>query len=412
MYRLLILAVLLAGLSGCQPAEAGPPGKDGPPPAMPVSVSLPIVKDITDYEEFTGRMDAVEKVDIRSRVTGYLDKIHFKVGSEVKTGDLLFTIDDKLYQAEYEGAKGLVAQSEARLQKSNADMERAKNLRKTIGAMSQEEFDKINAERNEVAAMVITAKANLDRAEKNLAYTKIMAPQDGRIGRNLITVGNLVTADNTILTDIVSVDPIHIYFDIDERTILSIQSLIRDGRFQSARANDNVKISMALGNDKGFPHEGVIDFVDNKIDPKLGSMWIRGRFANPVEARNNRRFTPGMFVRVRLPLGPPRKALLITDRAIGTDQGNKFVYVIETGNKAGYRPVKLGSMHDGLRVVESGINAEDQVVVNGILRVRPGAVVAPKLIPMPVSAVAGAPAVQMPDKTNDKGTGTEAPAKK
>jgi RND family efflux transporter MFP subunit len=410
---LIFVSSFVAGLAGCQPSSAAPPGKTDAPPPMPVSVSVPKLKEITDYEEFTGRIEAVERVEIRSRVTGYLDKIHFKEGSEVKQGDLLFTIDDKLYQSEYAAAKGAVSQAEARLQKATADLERAKNLRKTVGAMSQEEFDKINAERNEVDALIVIARANLDRAEKNLAYTKILAPQPGRISRKQLTEGNMVTADTTVLTDIVSVDPVHVVFDIDEGTILRIQTLINEGKFQSARTNNNVKVSMGLGNDTGFPYEGVIDFVDNKIDPKLGTMWVRGKFPNTVVANNNRRFTIGMFVRIRLPVGPPHQAILVSDRAIGTDQGNKFVFVIEEGNKAGYRPVKLGAMHEGYRVVESGIKPDDKVIVNGILRVRPDAVVAPKLIDMPVSAINGV-AVQLPSKDADETApaGKEAPAKK
>lgn len=390
-------------LSGCQQSSAAPGKEGGAPPPMPVSVSKPIVKEISDVEEFTGRVDAVDKVDIRSQVTGYLEKIHFKSGYEVKKGDLLFTIDDRLYAAEYDSAKGSLGQAEARLQKMKADLERAKKLMQTSGAMSQEEFDKINADASEAVASVATARANLDRAQKNLAYTKITAPQAGRISRNLITEGNLVSANTTILTDIVSIDPVHIYFDIDERTILRIQDMIQKGKFISARKSDTVKVKAALGNDTGFPHEGVIDFVDNKIDPKLGAMWLRGIFDNPIVANYDRRFTPGMFVRVQLPVGPPHPAILISDRAIGTDQGNKFVFVVDKDNKANYRPVKLGAMHEGLRVIEDGIKPDDLVIVNGILRVRPDAVVAPKLVEMPVSASGIAPLVPVkPEKPVEK----------
>lgn len=396
-----LLGILL--VTGCQQSAASPGKEGGASGPMPVSVSKPIVKEINDVEEFTGRVEAVDKVDIRSQVTGYLEKIHFKSGYEVKKGDLLFTIDDRLYAAEYESAKGSLGQAEARQQKMQADLERAKKLMKTSGAMSQEEFDKINAETSEVIASVATARANLDRAQKNLAYTKITAPIAGRISRNLISEGNLVSANTTILTDIVSIDPVHIYFDIDERTIMRIQDMIQKGKFVSARKSDSVKVRAALGNDIGFPHEGVIDFVDNKIDPKLGAMWIRGIFPNPIVANYDRRFTPGMFVRVQLPVGPPHAAVLITDRAIGTDQGNKFVFVVDKENKASYRPVKLGVIYEGLRVIEEGLKAEDLVVVNGILRVRPGAVVAPKLVDMPASAGGMAPMNSVkPEKSGEK----------
>ncbi|MFT3878553.1 MAG: efflux RND transporter periplasmic adaptor subunit [Gemmatales bacterium] len=228
-----LIGILL--LSGCQQSAAAPGKEGGAPPPMSVSVAKPIVKEISDVEEFTGRVEAVDKVDIRSQVTGYLEKIHFKSGYEVKKGDLLFTIDDRLYAAEYDSAKGMLAQAEARQQKMKADLERAKKLMQTSGAMSQEEFDKINADASEAVASVATARANLDRAQKNLAYTKITAPVAGRISRNLITEGNLVSANTTILTDIVSIDPVHIYFDIDERTILRIQDMIQKGKFVSAQ---------------------------------------------------------------------------------------------------------------------------------------------------------------------------------
>lgn len=413
MFRLLSLTCLLLPLvtsTGCKNAAAQTPGKDGPPPAMPVSVSVPIYKEIPNYDYFTGRIEAVQKVEIRSRVTGYLQEIHFKEGAEVKKDELLFTIDDKLYQAELAGAKGTLAQAEAKLKRANAEVNRVNEIKNTVGAISQSEVDKIFADKSESEALVQIAKATLDRTENNLSYTKILAPHDGRISRFQLTKGNLVSADTTVLADIVTVDPVHIYFDVDEQTILRIQTMIRDGKFESARRSDNVKIHMALGNEQGFPHEGTIDFVDNKIDPRIGSMWIRGKFTNPVVSNNDRRFTPGMFVRVRLPLGPPRQAILVTDRAIGTDQGNKFVFVIEEGNMAGYRQVKLGPMYEGLRVVESGIQPTDKVVVNGILRVRPGADLSPKVIDMPTSAYDGKPGIGT--EPDIKGPEKNTPAKK
>ena len=380
------LAVLLClALGGC---KREPPALAAMPSPV-VMVSRPVEREITDYAEFTGRTAAVDTVEVRARVSGYLVKVNFQEGSVVKKGDLLFQIDPRPFQAVLDQAKGQVAQWEAKLARAEADVVRDERLLPK-GAASQKDLDQVVADRGEARAAIQSARAAVDQAALNLEFTKVTAPISGRISRYLITEGNLVTADTTLLTTIVSIDPMYAYFDVDERTVLRVQELIRTGRARFARDGE-VPVALALATDKGFPHQGTINFVDNQINPSTGTLRMRG-----VSPNADAILTPGLFVRVRVPIGEPHRAVLVTERAIDTDQGQKVLYVVNDQNEVVSHPISVGALHDGLRLIEEGVQPGERVIVNGLLQVRPGITVAPKLVDMPVSLAAGGPAEVAP----------------
>jgi membrane fusion protein, multidrug efflux system len=363
------------GLAGCaRPAMMAPP-----PAAIPVSVSYPVDRDVTDYVDFTGRTVAVDSVEVRARVWGYLDKVNFKEGALVKKGDVLFEIDPRSYKAALAQAEGNLASAQAKLTRLEADLARAQRLLSS-GSIGREEFDKISGDRGEAGAALQALNAAVEQAKLDLGFTKIAAPVTGRVGRAIVTEGNLVQsgqAGGTLLTTLVSVDPIYAYFDVDERTVLRVRQLIREGKAKSARETD-WPVSLGLATDGGFPHQGVIDFVDNQVNPKTGTLRVRGVFPNKNEA-----ISPGFFARVRVPIGYPRKALLVTDRAIDNDQGQKIVFVVNANNEVASRPIRSGALQSGLRVIEEGLKPGDRVIVNGLQQVRPGVTVEPRVVEMP-----------------------------
>jgi RND family efflux transporter MFP subunit len=351
-------------------------------------VSQPVVKQITDFEDYTGRTEAVASVEVRARVTGYLDKVLFKEGTEVKQGDPLFEIDRRTYQADLKRMEANVRQAEAHLKRLQFDYKRAAPLLPNH-AISQEDFDKIAGDRDEAEAAVKLAEASLDLARLNMGFATVIAPISGRISRQLIDAGNMVKADETVLTTIVTLDPIYAYFDVDERSVLKFRRLMEAGRVKSSR--DSVApVQMGLldeQDEKGnplFPHAGIITFVDNRVEPMTGTLRLRGRFDNP------RYFlAPGLFARIRVPIGSPHSAILVSEQAFGSDQGQRFVYVVNDKNEIEYRRVKVGPLRDGLRAVEQGLAENDRVVVSGLQRVRPGMKVEPK--PAERQAQAAAP---------------------
>jgi RND family efflux transporter MFP subunit len=359
-----------------------------PPPE--VKVSLPLSREVTDYEDFPGRTEAVNSVEIRARVTGYLTKVHFKEGADVKEGDVLFEIDARSYEAELARAEGNVAQSEGHLKRLNSDFQRASNLL-AKSAMGREDYDRIVGDRTEATGAVAVAKAARDLAALNLSYTKVLAPLSGRISRRWIDPGNLVKADDTPLTSIVSLDPIYAYFDVDERTTLRLQRLVREGKGQWA-LGEGLPVLLGLADEEGFPRRGTINFSENRVDPDTGTWRLRALFANPDRALN-----PGLFVRMRLPIGVPYKATLVSEQALSTDQGQKFVYVVDDANQVAYRRVKTGRLHDGLRVITEGLNPGEKVVVSGLQRVRQGIKVDPKVVDMPVVSDPDAPTHASPN---------------
>jgi RND family efflux transporter MFP subunit len=336
---------------------------------------------VTDYADFTGRVAAVDSVEVRARVWGYLDKVNFKEGALVKQGDVLFEIDPRTYRATLAQAEGNLASMEARLERLNADLERARRLlpSRTIG---REEYDKIVGDRGEAAASLAALKAAVERAKLDLEYTKVLAPVSGRVSRYVVTVGNLIQSGDqnggTLLTTLVSVDPMYAYFDVDEHTVLRVRRLVREGK--AKLAHDELPVWLGLANEDGYPHRGTVDFVNNQVNPKTGTLRLRGVFPNKDEA-----LSPGYFARVRLPIGFPHQALLVSDRALDTDQGQKVVYVVDRDNKVASRPVRLGAIHDGLREITGGVKPGERVIVNGLQQVRPGIAVEPKLVDMPTS---------------------------
>lgn len=438
------LSMLCVALVGCARSVA-PPTNQQPPT---VEVALPVEREVTDYSVYTGRTAAVQSVEVRARVDGYLDSVHFEAGSIVKQGDVLFVIDQRPFvrelnrakaqleqaRAEYQHAVTQIESAEAAKARSDADLEntrfRLERAARLVpkGAMSQEEYDERKSEllkaeadvRNAVAGIAsakaavtsaeaaeASALAAVDIAQLNLDYTTVTAPISGRVSRNLVSAGNLIQAGQsgggTLLTTIVSVDPIYAYFDVDEHTVQQVQQMIREGNAESARDTE-IPIWLGLANEEGFPHRGAVNFIDNQLRPSAGTISVRGVFPNPAEA-----LLPGYFARIRVPIGNPHKALLVSDRALEMDQGQKVVFFVDQDNKVASRPVRLGALHDGLREIVEGLQAGDRVIVNGLQKVQPGITVNSAQVAMPgskalhvevVTEPADVAAVQATAKTN------------
>ncbi len=366
--RILIVVVALHCTAGCKPKSHVAPQ---PPPT--VSVVQPIAREVIEWDEYIGRLESPETVEVRARVSGYLEKIHFKEGKDVKKGGLLFTIDRRPYQAEYDRAEADHERALTQVELAKNDFERAKRLIATK-AISEEDYDTKSKTYTAAQAAVKSAKAAADLAKLNLEFTGIHAAIDGRISRAIVTEGNLISSGisgsgATLLTTIVSLDPIYCYADADERAILKYIQLSKEGKRESARYKE-IPVEMELANETGFPHKGYVDFLDNRVDPNTGTMRGRGVFANADHS-----LSPGFFARIRIPGSGKYPALLIPDRALGSDQAQKFVYVVNAERKVEFRPVKIGPMIDGLRVVKEGLKPGEQIVVEGLLRVRPGVVV-------------------------------------
>lgn len=372
---LIVLAIVVAlFLNGCR-SEATTAAAPGP---VEVSVAEALERSVAEWDEFTGRLEAVESVEVRPRVTGYIESVNFVEGSLVRKGDLLFVIDPRPYRAELAKAEAELTRANARVELADSDVARSEKLRE-IKAISQEEYDqRVNASR-EARANVSAASAAVDAARLNLEFTRVVAPIAGRVSKAVVTAGNLVTGGNTqatLLTTVVSVDPIYVSFEGDEQIYLKYHELARRGERAAERREPNA-VKMGLANEQGYPHAGSIVFVDNQIDPRTGTIRSRASFDN-----KDGYFTPGLFARVKLLGHDSFKAVLVDDRAVGTDQNQKFVYVIDRENKVAYRTVKVGRLTDGLRIVTDGLAAGESVIVNGLQRVRPGAIVAPQRVAM------------------------------
>ncbi len=360
-------------LSGCGRNEAAE--AHAAPPAPQVSVAAAIARKITEFDEFTGRFEAVERVEVRPRVSGYIASVNFKEGSEVRKGDVLFVIDPRPYQAERDKAAAGLAQ--ARSQQVLAKTQRERGIKLLAQhAISQEEYDTRTAGNEQAEANVAAARAALDAAALNLEFTRVTAPISARISRALVTSGNFVTNGQTPLTTLVSLDPIYVSFDGDEQEYLRYSKVARDAAPDRSHAARN-PVQVGLANESGFPHEGVMVFVDNALDPATGTIRSRALLDN-----HERQFTPGLFARIRLLGSAQHDAVLVNDSAIGTDQTVRYVLVVDKDNKVEYRPVQLGPVIDGLRVVQSGLSPGETIVVNGLQRVRPGAQVQPQRVAM------------------------------
>jgi membrane fusion protein, multidrug efflux system len=405
----IVLACVTLQLAGC--GEEHGAGATDEKPAL-VRVTLPLTKSVIDYEYFTGRSDAPYSLQVRAKVNGYLVRwnydaksdqppvkdFNFVVGQEVKRDQVLFKIDPRPYQATYDQGVAQVNLAKAQLQLAQADYARALVVSKTPGAISVQDVDKYLAAQSKAEAEVAAQQANLESALLNLQFTDVKTDIEGIVGRNLLSVGNLVEA-NTLLTTVVSQDPMYAYFDVDEVTLERIATLMREGKLKSAREDDKYEkypVDLGLTGGEDYPYTAYIDFVNNQIDPTTGTLQVRGVIDNPKPKVGPRVFVPGMFLRVRLPIGDAHPALLVPQAAIGTDQSQKYVFVASADNTVEYRPIKVGEVQpDNLQVAipeqmvrdASGIRlakpdekgavpsltASDQVIIGGLQRIRPGA---------------------------------------
>jgi len=365
-------------LGGC--GKSGEAGQAPPPPQ--VSVATVLEKRVKDWDEFTGRFQAVETVEIRPRVSGYIDRVAFKEGGLVKSGDLLFIIDPRPYQAEYDRAAADLKRYKTALELARIESVRVQRLRQS-GAVSQEELDERTSTVAQAEANAAGAQAALESAQLNLGFTRVTSPIAGRVSRAEVTRGNLVTGGNnggTLLSSVVSMDPIYLYFDSDEQAYLRYTKMARYGQRSSDAPNP---VQVGLANEEGFPHPGRVDFIDNQLNPQTGTIRARAVLDN-----KDGQFTPGLFARVQLLGSDEYNAILIDDRAVNTDQSQKYVFLLGADNKIEYRKVTLGRVVDGLRVVREGLKTGDTIVVNGAQRVHPGVTVTPQRVAMGGDALA------------------------
>jgi membrane fusion protein, multidrug efflux system len=389
-----VCSFALASLAspGCTRKASAPAA--GKPPVIPVS--RPIRRPVIDFVDYTGRLDAIQSLDVRARVTGYLVKMPFKEGTEVKKGELLFEIDPRPYQAQLDAAKAQVSLADANYRLAKAENSRSQAIvRRDAGAISTEELEKYAAQELQAFANLGVAKANLETGTLYLDFTKVTSPIDGIVSRYYYTIGNLVNQDQTLLTTVVSYDPMYAYFDMEERTVLRIRNMINEGKIKVPADRTSIPVYMGLEGEDGYPHQGTLDFVNNTVNPSTGTIAVRAIFANPLPPGGRRLLTPGMFVRIHLPIGSPEPALLVIDRALGSDQGLKFAYILDADNKVRQQRVSTGSLQDdGLRVITKGLGPDSRVVVGALQQVRPGMQVDPEEIAMPSlaeSAEDGAP---------------------
>jgi multidrug efflux system membrane fusion protein len=357
-------------LSSTHPAAA--PAESALPP-VPVSVASVLGRSVTEWDEFSGRIQAIDRVEIRPQVSGLIESIHFQEGQIVNRGDLLFTIDPRPFQADFARAQASLAGAQAKLALVKINYARDQNLIQTH-AVSQSDLDQSNDALLEADASVKSAQAAVQTAQINLDYTAITAPVTGRVSRAEITEGNLVgTGPNApVLTTVVSVNPVYVEFEMDEQTFLKYAATGAAGN----NGIDHILVSMGLANEDAYPHEGHLKSIDNSLDTSSGTIRVRAVFDNP-----NGELTPGLYAKIRTG-EPAAPAILIDDRAVGTDQDKKYVMVVDATNKATYRTVVLGPMVDGLRVVRSGLQKDERIVVDGLQRVRPNAIVAPTEVAM------------------------------
>jgi RND family efflux transporter MFP subunit len=384
-----ILGAVVAGWGGCNREPKSPAA-----PAPEVDVSKPIVREVTEWDEYTGRVEAIDTVEVRPRVSGYLESVHFKEGQIVKKGDLLFVIDPRPFRAVLAAAAADVRGAQARLEIARNDARRVENL-VPGGAVSAEEFDRRSKTAVEAQTALDAAQARVEQAKLDVEFTEVRAPIDGRASNYVVTVGNLIrggsSGESTLLTSIVSLNPIYCYFEATEQDYLKYTRLAASGSRPSSRDAAN-PVHVALADETDFRHEGTMDFVDNRIDPLTGT--IRGR---AVLNNSDGLLLPGLFVRLRLIGETKPGAVLVPDEAIGTDQSNRIVYVVDDEDIVTLRTVGIGRLIDGLRVIRSGLDGSERVVVRGVQRVRPGAPVTAHAVDLeaPASmADAAAPAIE------------------
>lgn len=366
-----LLSVLLVG---CDNSVA----QNAAPQAPVVSAADVVVKSISQWDSFNGRIEAVESVQLRPRVSGYIEKVNYTDGQEVKKGEVLFTIDDRTYRAALEQAQANLARAKTQASLARSEASRTDKLVNT-NVVSREEWEQRRSAATQAQADIRAAQAAVDAAQLNLDFTKVTAPIDGRASRALITSGNLVTAGDSasVLTILVSQKTVYVYFDVDESTYLHYQNLARSG--QGASSNHTaLPVEIGLTGEEGYPHQGKVDFLDNQLTPSTGTIRMRALLDNA-----QRQFTPGLFARVRLPGSAEFKATLVDDKAVLTDQDRKYVYVVDKDGKAQRRDITPGRLADGLRIVQQGLNPGDKVIVDGLQKVfMPGMPVNAKTVAM------------------------------
>jgi multidrug efflux system membrane fusion protein len=374
------LVVILSGLlSGCGPTS--PPVAETPPP--PVTVSQPVVRKVIDFDSYDGRIGAAKTVEVRARVRGHLTKVHFQAGAIVKEGELLYEIDPRPAKAALDAANAQEKAAEAGLQFAKAETDRTRKLL-SVGGSSREEVESWVAKQAIAKGDTLKAKAAVEQAQLELGYTRVTAEMSGKLSRTQVDEGNLINAGGgeTLLTTLVSLDPIYVYFYVDERSLIRYREKFRKEVKADAPEPPvkdlHIPVHVALEGDEGYPHKGEIDFADNRVNPSTGTIQVRGVLSNA-----RRIFDDGMQARVRIPIGDPYTAVMITERAVGNDQGKKFVYVVNQENKVQRRDVELGRLTDGLQVIDQGLKPDEWVVVNGIQRVRDGMKAEPNQVPMP-----------------------------
>lgn len=371
----MLLSMLLVG---CDNSVA----QNAAPPAPAVSAADVVVKSISQWDSFNGRIEAVESVQLRPRVSGYIDKVNYTDGQEVKKGEVLFTIDDRTYRAALEQAQANLARAKTQASLARSEANRTDKLVNT-NVVSREEWEQRRSAATQAQADIRAAQAAVDAAQLNLDFTKVTAPIDGRASRALITSGNLVTAGDSasVLTTVVSQKTVYVYFDVDESTYLHYQNLACSGQGVSSH-HTALPVEIGLTGEEGYPHQGKVDFLDNQLTPSTGTIRMRALLDNA-----QRQFTPGLFARVRLPGSAEFKATLIDDKAVLTDQDRKYVYIVDKEGKAQRRDITPGRLAAGLRIVQQGLNPGDRVIVEGLQKVfMPGMPVNAKTVAMTASS--------------------------
>lgn len=355
-FTLLGMVLLIVQLSGCDDGVA----QNAPPPPPEVSAAPVLIKPVSQWDSFNGRVEAVQSVQLRPRVSGYIESVNYREGEEVKKGQVLFTIDDRSYRAALEQAKAELARARSQASLARSESGRSEKL---IGsqAISREVWEQRRSAASQAQADVLAAEAAVDMAQLNLDFTRVTAPIDGQASRAMITAGNLVTAGDSasVLTTLVSQQSMYVYFDVDENTFLHYQAMARQGQQRHA-----LPVEIALVGEQGYPHQGKVDFLDNQLTASTGTIRMRALLDN-----QHRQFTPGLFARVRLPGGAQFEAVLIDDKAVLTDQDRKYVYVVDSDGKAQRRDIQPGAMVDGLRIVKSGLKSGDRVIIAGLQKV-------------------------------------------
>jgi multidrug efflux system membrane fusion protein len=398
-------AILAVAVAGCHKRQATS-AVDEPPF---VGVTLPVEREVTDYVDMTGQTEAPQSVDIRPRVTGYLVAMPFQEGAEVKANQMLFQIDPRPYDAQLAKAKATVAGDEAKLKLATANNVRAKQLyARDQQAITEQDRDQYQMTQDDTAATLDAARAAMADSQLNVDFTKVLSPIDGKVSRYYLTLGNLATQDTTLLTTVVSQDPMYVYFDLDEPTVLRIVRRLRQsGEVATTLADHKVPVYRGLVDEQGYPHKGYLDFANNQVDTSTGTISVRGVFANPSSPTGVRLLRPGMFTRVRLPLDKPYKALLVPDRALCSDQGEKYLLIANGEDVVEYRRIKAGALQeDGLRVISEGVRAGEKVIVSGLQMVRPRMKVQPELVKAasgkPEAASQASSSGKAPDKPEAK----------